>query len=84
MIYGYAVLVKTTRGVGEIWWNEYYEETTCNIPKVRLFKLKAERDNAMKIEKSKHKKDILSNDEVEIIPFTTSSNQGKLNIIGNE
>ena len=82
MVYGYAILKRKRETYGLPYycsdeWGDYFE-----IPKVRLFSNKVERDNAIKIEKENYRKKMGKFLEVgvDILPFTTKSNQGKLNM----
>lgn len=78
MVYGYAILKRKRETYGLPYycsdeWGDYFE-----IPKVRLFSNKVERDNAIEIEKKNNPGYYVGEN---ILPFTTKSNQGKLRII---
>lgn len=74
MIYGYVIIKYHTITYGlSIWhaeeWSHYY-----TVSKVRVFLNEKERDNAMEIEQKNHGYE----KGVNMLPFTTKSNQGKL------
>lgn len=76
MVYGYVIIKYHTITYGlSIWhsaeWSHYY-----TVSKVRVFRNKKERDNAMKIEKKNHGYE----EGTDMLPFETKSKQGKLNM----
>ena len=82
MIYGYALLKKERETYGlpsyrSDDWGDFFE-----ISKVRLFASKRERDNAIEIEKKNYREKMgefaYLEVGVDILPFATKSNQGKL------
>lgn len=79
MIYGYAILKREKETYGLPYyrsdeWGDFFK-----ISKVRLFSNEKERDNAIEIEK-KNNHYYVGED---ILPFTTKSEQGKLNFKPN-
>jgi len=80
MIYGYAIIDRHEESHGLPYYCHDQWDEVLRIAKVRLFALEKERDNAMKIEKSK--RSYYGKDDV--LPFETSSNQGKLSIFPAE
>lgn len=76
MIYGYVVLKKVVETHCLPFYRSDNWDCFSKVTKVRLFKKEADRDNAMKVEKTSKGHD----ERDEILAFTTKSIQGGLNM----
>lgn len=72
MLYGYNIVEIKTIGVGEFWWDEYYEENEYKSIETKIFHSLDERNSAKKEDEKKYYKEITL-EKIVIIDFETEN-----------